>query len=91
MKALLTLKGLQKLPWILFITILNEKSEPLGFSALWQPADLESFQIARPLKHVSRNHPEEVCLADLVQSVDLCCPLTLLEGRARKIRCRYSF
>jgi hypothetical protein len=50
MKALLTPKGLQKLPWILFITILNGKSEPLGFSALWRPADLESFQIARLLK-----------------------------------------
>jgi hypothetical protein len=83
----LTSTGLQKLPGILFITILTGKSQPLGFSALWRPADLESFQIARQLRYVSRNQPEEVCLADLVQSVDLCFPLSLLEGLPRKIRC----
>jgi hypothetical protein len=82
-ESILTPKGLQKLPGILFTTILTGKRQLLGFSTLWQLADLESFQIARPLKYVSRN----LCLADLVQSVDLCCPLTLLEGLPRKIRC----
>jgi len=71
-ECLLTPKGLQKLPEILFITIITGKSQALGFSALWRPADLESFQIVWPLKYVSRTHPEEVCLASLAQSVDLC-------------------
>jgi hypothetical protein len=57
-ESLLTPKGLRKLRGILFTTILTGKSRPLGFNALWRPADLESSQTAWPLKYAPRNHPE---------------------------------